>query len=846
MAKPLGIPLGIDFASIDRDLNNVATRIENTGKKIKLGVDLGDMGAAGVNFGDLGGQISTGIATGIRSASATMLQFAGRVDSMLNRLSGAAITTFQRIDAAIKFPAFDAFLRGSAARLGSWAALWSKPLSDVDLAMEGAFGGIIKNIVRVFKEMLSSLAATITEGLSTPINNIAMIFETKLVAAVDKLAVEFGKVNSLVQTTEANAVMFLATVEKTVTAANRFPMGSKGLATSIPGPRIGTGTKFTGPAPDAAATAAAKAIPAALAPAVSIWREIGAATRNASKEMYIAASIPVRIGAAFVAMGLSAYDAFRRTKNILSSVGSVTGSLYKTTLKFATLGVMGGADSNMLGFKKSTDMASTAVGRLTGHVTQLGTAILAAFGVVGVVYKTVQYLIGGVKAASDLNTAVERSKIVFGSSFGVVEEQAKRNNEQFRISKQEQLDMAAGFGAIAQGAGMSEQASAGFANQMTTMAADLAASGAAESFTAAGDAITSGLTGRGMELKQLGAVMDEDSVKAYSLAKGYRAAGEEMGRQATLQTRAELVMRGLTFAQGALERNAGTSAEAFRRAGGGVQEFATQAGSLLLPSITTLTDAFNTLMGSVLTFFETNKAAIAAWAATIKERVEFVGVVVRNLDIVWEMTTLQFGMQVENIIRYVNTIPANFGLVTAWIGRNWTNLYSDMYSVAEAFLKNMFTNWQELGRAIGEFMVSGKFEFNFTPLLQGFKAATEALPEMIKPALVNVDGQMKELGDKMAAREAERLAGMKEPGAIPGKPGALPELEKGKKGADYKLASAVEFNSKEAASVIARSQTAGLGKDKATEQIKVAKDGNETLRSIDNKLGAGSVKLAIK
>ncbi len=247
-----------------------------------------------------------------------------------------------------------------------------------------------------------------------------------------------------------------------------------------------------------------------------------------------------------------------------------------------------------------------------------------------------------------------------------------------------------------------------------------------------------------------------------------------------------------------------------------------------------------------MTFFETNKAAIAAWAATIKERVEFVGVVVRNLDIVWEMTTLQFGMQVENIIRYVNTIPANFGLVTAWIGRNWTNLYSDMYSVAEAFLKNMFTNWQELGRAIGEFMVSGKFEFNFTPLLQGFKAATEALPEMIKPALVNVDGQMKELGDKMAAREAERLAGMKEPGAIPGKPGALPELEKGKKGADYKLASAVEFNSKEAASVIARSQTAGLGKDKATEQIKVAKDGNETLRSIDNKLGAGSVKLAIK
>ncbi len=811
MGKPLGIPLGIDFGAIDRDLNQVADRIEATGKKIKLGVDIGDMKGAGVDFGDIGDRMATGIASGIRSSSGLMLQLGTNMNAMLDRFTGAAITTFKRIDASIKFPMWDAFFRGSAAKLANFSAFWKKPLSDIDLAMAGAFGSMVGNITRVFKELAASIVA------------------------------EFAKVQAAIVRTEADASGLFATAQKAATAANRFQMGTAGLATGVPGPRIGAATQFLKP-PDPA-------------PLRMYGYELKA-IEGTTADVLMMYDVMVRTLAAPFTLAASAalgtIGALRRVGNVLSSIGPVTkktfGDMFNSMMRISTLGFVPNAIESAKQFNRTLTSSNSLVGRLTGSIGTLGTAILAAFGVVGVIYKTVQFLVGGVKAASDLNTAVERSRIVFGSSFGVVEEQAKRNNEQFRISKQEQLDMAAGFGAIAQGAGMSEQASAGFANQMTKMAINLKASGAAESFQEAGDAIKSGLTGRGMELKQLGAVMDEDAVKAYSLAKGYRKAGEEMGRSDTLMTRAELVMRGLSFAQGALERNAGTSAAAFAKAGGGVQEFATQAGQLLLPAITTLTDAFNTLMGSTLTFFETNKAAIAGWAETIKQKIEFVGVVVRNLDIVWEMTQLQFGMHIENIIRYADTLPENFGRIFDWLRNNWLNILTDIGAMIAQFVANVTTNFLDIGQAIAGFMTTGEFKFNFTPLLDEFKATTEALPEMLKPALVNVDAQIKELGDKIAGREADRLAGLDaKAGDIPDKPGDLPELGKDKKGADYKLSSAAEINSKEAASIIARSQTAGIGKgDKVVEHLKVAKDSHETLQSINNKLGTGTQRLVVK
>lgn len=877
MGKPLALPLGIDFASIDRDLNMVADKIEAVGKNVKIGVNMsGSGGSIGADLGGFGDRLATGIAGGIRSSSAVMLAFAARFEGMFDRVGGAAITIFKRIDAAIKFPAWDAFFRGASAKLMNFAAVWKKPLTNMDLAATGAFGAIIAKVTKVVISFAETIAASISRGFNAAIDRVVVQFEkmnqtiyTSTTEVITAIADSLGKVGAGIRANEADAKVFLATQEKTAATVQRFNMGTAGMASMFPGPKIGAGTDFTagGGGTTRAATDMEKlAVHAAIAEkavdntaqsiakATMYGHELAAVEGNAAdlfRGMAIGARLLIAPLAAAAGAAMGTVGAILRIGNFMSSIGPVTkkrlGDMFNKMVAISTLGFVSNATESIGRFNNSIVASNSLLGKMIGTVTGLGGAILAAFGAVGIIYKAVQFIGHGVSNAKDLATAVERGKSVFGESFGVVNDQAELMQKNFKVVKQDTLDIADGFGAMAQGAGASAAESAAFANRMTKMAADIVAAGEAGSMREAGDALMSGLSGRGMELKRLGAVMDEDAVKAYSLAKGVRKEGEEMDRMTTFATRAALIERGLTTTHGALERNTGTAADQFRRAGGGMEAFATNIGTLLMPAILNLTGAFNTLMSSVLTFVETNKASITAWADTIKQKVEFVGVIVRNLDIVWEMTQLQFGMHVENIIRHAQTIPGNFGLIFDWLRRNWLNMLTDLRQMQLSFIKNIFTNWMELGRAIGEFMVSGKWEFNFTPLLEGFKATTESLPEMIKPALVNVDGQMKELGDKMAKREADRLAGMQAAGAAPAKPGALPELEKDKKGADYKLSSAVEVNSKEAASIIARSQTAGIGKgDKASEHLKVAKTSDQHLADINNKLGAGAVKLAIK
>ena len=61
-----------------------------------------------------------------------------------------------------------------------------------------------------------------------------------------------------------------------------------------------------------------------------------------------------------------------------------------------------------------------------------------------------------------------------GTAFGPVATQAEQLQRQYGILASEQLKVASSFGAIAQGAGYTEQASADLANKLTMRAADLA------------------------------------------------------------------------------------------------------------------------------------------------------------------------------------------------------------------------------------------------------------------------------------------------------------------------------------------------------------------------------------
>ena len=874
--NPLGIPLTIDFGSLDRDLNKVADRIEETGKaaSIKVGALAGGIASGDLKSDDIGKSVeqigvrlSAGVASGVRASSAAMLGFGARMNAMFNRLAGAAITIFRRIDAAMKFPAIDAFFRGTQAKLLNFAAWWKKPLTDVDLAIKGTFGKTIANATRVMKSLFQDLANTIA---------------TAMAKALDSVVAKLGGLMSAIHQGGASAKSLMDSIEpsKVEAAFAKFPsMGSGGLKSTIGGPKIGATAGMTS-APAAgtpsygfgdprrgpisasvkdaiaqikqfkASIDAAGGPVSALGTAMGRW---GPALTIPVRSVQVLGSSFARLGALIVGATAGGIGAFRRLSNFIGAMGDVgkesyhklyeshglvMGSVLALTKgviglsraigNIATLGAFKKASGDAAQFGSTVKATQGPVRQLGGLITGLGGQIALAFGFVGVIFKTVEFIKNGVKAASDLNETVSKSKVIFGDAFGPVEAQADKLQRAFGIAKGAQLDVASGFGAMATGAGMTEKASAALANQMTQMAADLSSS-VNIPFQEAGDKIRSALAGESEPLRQYGANISEAAVQSYALSHGLATSSTAISQQAAITARAALTMQGLGYAQGDLARTASSAANQFRQAGGGIARFGELIGELLLPGIQLATEGFNELLGAVLDVTQRNLPTIQGWFAAISEGFGAIGIAVRNAGDLWKIAQLEIGAFAINAVAVIETIPENFSRIWQWLGGNWASLLTDMLNGFQTFGTNLLTNASNLGKALWDALKAGEFNFTWTPLLDGFKATTDQLPDLIKPALISVDDEVAKIYQRIGEKEQARKEAMVKPGAG-GKPGGLLETTKTKEQKPYQLGGALEVGSKEAFSALSRNNAISNNQNRG--QLGVAKQSLTTQQQI--------------
>lgn len=582
----------------------------------------------------------------------------------------------------------------------------------------------------------------------------------------------------------------------------------------------------------------------------------------------------VRLGATLASVAVRGVLGFRQLRDMIDAMGDVGGSTYsdlfrdngllvgsvmaanravtglgRTIIRIGTLGVFGRASKDAAGF-------GSTVNQVSGHVTNLGRNLLAAFGAGAIIFKTVQFLKDGVSAAADLSESVSRAGVVFGESFGAIETQAERMTKAFGLSKRAQVDLASGFGAMAQGAGITESASADLANQMTQMAADLSSS-VNIPFEEAGEKIRAALAGEAEPLRQFGANISAANVEAYALANGIAASSKSMTDQEKILARAGLVMQGLSYAQGDLERTAGSASNQFRQAGGGIAEFGTRIGEMLLPAVTVGIGAFNELLGSILDFTESagpQVSAVSDWMAGAMQNVAFV---VRNAGAIWKVAQLRIAEFVANAMLQLDALPENFRRVTAWIGDNWRTLLVDMFNGAKTMVVNLAENFKNLGSAIWGALTGQDWEFAWTPMLEGFEATTKKLPDLVDVPVVSMQGEIDEILAGVGQRELERSQAIADAAAsAAGKPVIKPpgpvkpdeEAVDGKKKEpmDYRLASAVEMGSKEAYSIIAKSQTP-RGNDPAKQTVKAVNDGNAIMRRIEENTRKGpAMPLAVR
>lgn len=791
--KTLSVGLGVEVvkADLQRAMNDLAAVGESL-RPAKIGVDGSRVDMSGVadQASNLGDELAARLGSALSSVGGGIGRTIGALAPIADRTAGAIITGFRRIDAEINFPKAQAALkrigdvmlklsavdvsRGSAK---GWAEIASVSIEKVRAKTASLWGpGPIQRYWKDFEERGRAARQAFKDFENVPKARVGPGFGKRIAFApkpTNQQAIDLKNYE--------RAVFAVARLQKAFLAAK---LGADVL-------RAGAGLAF-GVAGDAA--------------------------RLSITPVTMLVGTYARVSAAV-----------QRIKNNLGVFGDVAG---KSFTKIFGLGKslaqpFANAIAPTKAFTRTVQATTGVVGGLTASVRGFGVQLLAAFGVIGVVYKTVQFFKDGVKAASDLNETVNASKQVFGNAFGDVDATVSRISSRFGILRKDQLDAASGFGSIAKGAGATEGQAANLAIAFTNLAADFA-SFKNLSFEDAAAKLRSGLAGESEPLRRYGALLTEDAVKAKGFAMGLgtitgagKGAKRELSDLEKIQARAALIMDKLKDSQGDLARTSGDAANQFRKAGGGIAEFQTRIGELLLPAVKAGTVAFNEFLAITLDVFGGMQPYFTSWMESAVSAFQTVGYAVRNAGAFWEIAKLKVYEFAINAGRWIMTLPENLANFASWLGTNWLNLLTDGLNAALAVFKNFGANLKALGAALGEWLANptGGFSVDWTPLLDGFQATAAKLPDLIRPELYSVQGEVDKIMRGIQEKEAKRVKGI----AMPAQQAATQAAETAKKGTpEVKLASAVEASSKEAYSAIVKTQTAN---DPARDAARVAKEG---------------------
>lgn len=143
--------------------------------------------------------------------------------------------------------------------------------------------------------------------------------------------------------------------------------------------------------------------------------------------------------------------------------------------------------------------------------------------------------------------------------------------------------------------------------------------------------------------------------------------------------------------------------------------------------------------------------------------IKFAKAVIENFGAIMRITGDSI---VLGVIVFVNDIKHQFTVVMpqifGWLKDNWKNMLKDLLNMYVAFAINLSSNLQNLGKAIISWMKGDGFKFEWTPLLDGFEAATEKFPEIAKRSLTEVEVALAtELEKSKEALGASFKAGMK-------------------------------------------------------------------------------------
>lgn len=194
----------------------------------------------------------------------------------------------------------------------------------------------------------------------------------------------------------------------------------------------------------------------------------------------------------------------------------------------------------------------------------------------------------GIKWAGEMEDSAALSEEVFRGNAKAMKDWSTNSAREFGIAQKDALEYSNQFGLALQNIGkMSESESAKVSQTLVELSADLA-SAFGTSNEEAFDALRAALTGEYEQLKKFGVVVNETALKQeYFKLTGEKVTGV-LSAQQKQQAALSLVMQGTSKVQGDFSRNIDGTTNSLKVAQASAVDFATKAGTTLLPAFNTL------------------------------------------------------------------------------------------------------------------------------------------------------------------------------------------------------------------------------------------------------------------
>jgi len=235
----------------------------------------------------------------------------------------------------------------------------------------------------------------------------------------------------------------------------------------------------------------------------------------------------------------------------------------------------------------STGAMGSSMGKFSGFAksAMLGVSVAVVAGVAA-----------SIKAASDLNEQINKTKEVFEDNAGTVLEWSKTTAQGFGISETAALTAAGSFGQILDAAGLAEDATSSMSIKMVELAADLSSFNNIEPDVVL-KKLQSGLAGMARPLREMGVFLSAARVETEAYTSGIAKQGEELTDAQKIQARYNIIMEDTAKAQGDFARTVGESLpNQIRVMKAELTDAAAQIGQALLPAVRGLVETLSGLV----------------------------------------------------------------------------------------------------------------------------------------------------------------------------------------------------------------------------------------------------------